>query len=249
VFSVRVLGSGTGVPCLERCGPGYFIRIGRTTALVDCGNGAVHQLLRAGEQVAGLDAVFVTHAHADHISDLVPLIHALILDPERSKPLRIIGPDGFSDLCQRLILPLTGVPDSFEIRVADASKRFTWAECQVLTTSTVHSRRLASVAYRFEYRQRSVVFSGDTDDDLDLSIFAQGADLLVLDCSFTDAMKAEGHLAAGECGRLAARASARRVLLSHIYAGTEPAELRIEQCKTYYSGPVQLAEDLMELTV
>jgi ribonuclease BN (tRNA processing enzyme) len=94
-----------------------------------------------------------------------------------------------------------------------------------------------------------VVFSGDTDDDLGLSIFAQGTDLLVLDCSFTDAMKEEGHLAAGECGRLAARACARRVLLSHIYTGAEPDEVRIEQCRTYYSGPVQLAEDLMELTV
>jgi ribonuclease Z len=209
----------------------------------------VHQLLRAGELVSGLDAVFITHTHADHIGDLVPLIHALNLDRERSKPLRMFGPTGFSDLCQRLILPLVGEPRSYEVRIADAAKELVWAECQVKTTSTAHSKRLASIAYRFECRQRSVVFSGDTDDDIGLSIFAQGADLLVLDCSFTDAMKEEGHLAAGECGRLAARACARRVLLSHIYAGTEPDEVRIEQCKTYYSGPVQLAEDLMELTV
>jgi ribonuclease BN (tRNA processing enzyme) len=244
-----VLGSGTGVPSLERSGPAYLLRVGGASALIDCGNGAVHQMMRAGVQPSSLDAVFITHTHPDHIGDLVPLMHALILDTGRSKPLQVFGADGFSDFWQRLILPLTGVPSRFEVRVADADERFARRACQVLTTPTAHSQRLASIAYRFECRQRSVVFTGDTDDDLGLSIFARDADLLVLDCSYTDSMKEKGHLAAGECGRLAARASARRVWLSHIYRGAEPDEVRVGQCKTYYSGPVQLAEDLMQATI
>jgi ribonuclease BN (tRNA processing enzyme) len=248
-FLVTVLGSGTGIPRLERSGPGYLLRVGGASALVDCGYGALHQLLRIGQAPSGLDAVFITHAHPDHICDLLPLLHALYLAPERSKLLQIFGPPGFRELCQRSILSLTGAPTNYELQIMDAGEYFAWAGCQVLTAPTVHSQRLASVAYRFESQRRAVVFSGDTDLDDGLSTLAHGADLLVLDCSYPDAGKVTGHLTAGECGRVAARADARQVLLSHIYPCDEPDEVRIEQCRACFSGSVLLAADLMELRV
>ena len=55
---------------------GYLIEEGDTAVLMDCGNGVFSKLRRYRDYVA-VDAVVLSHLHADHFLDLVPFIYAL----------------------------------------------------------------------------------------------------------------------------------------------------------------------------
>jgi ribonuclease BN (tRNA processing enzyme) len=249
-LTVTVLGSGTGIPSVDRCGPGYLLEAHRLVALVDCGPGVVRQLARAGRSLAALDAVFITHVHPDHVSDLVPLLHALILSRgARTRPLDLFGPPGFAEFVAQRVISVSGEPKGFELRVDEVDQELYYRDCAITTAPTVHVPDLASIAYRFEADARSVVFSGDSDTCHELEALASGADLLILDCSYPDELKAEGHLSSSECGRLAASAGARTVLLSHIYPTDVAATARVDECRAQFDGEVILAEDLLELNL
>ena len=249
-LTVTVLGSGTGVPSLDRCAAGYLVETVGQTALLDCGPGVVRQVLSAGRDVTDIEAVFVTHTHPDHVADLVPLFHALnLLDQPRDEPLRLYGPSGIAEFVEQRVIPVSYPPQAFELSMEEVSDQFHWGEVLVTVEETVHTERLPSLAFRFEAGGRSVVFSGDGEDSPGLRSLAAAADLLVLDCSFPNRRKVPGHMSAGECGRLAHAAGAQRVLLSHLYP-TAPADGdRVTECRAHFSGEVLLAEDLMVLEV
>jgi len=248
--ALTVLGSGTAVPSLERCSSGYLLRTPGFAALVDCGNGVLRQLLRTRQPYAELDAVFITHTHADHVADLVPLLHALnLLDPPRTLPLHLFGPPGIVDFVERCVLPVSSSPTSYDVRIAEVEASSHFCDATVITSPTVHTRSTASVAYRFEVCGHVIVLSGDADTDPSLARLAYGADLLILDCSFPNALKTAGHLCAGECGRLAHMAQVHTVVLSHLYPTSVPDAVRVEECREHFAGEIILAEDLLELSL
>jgi ribonuclease BN (tRNA processing enzyme) len=242
-----VLGSGTGVPSLTRNAPGYYVRALDQDILVDCGSGTLLQLERAGSSYRTIDAVFLTHTHPDHIGDLIPLIHALKVTPgfRREKPLPIFGPAGFLEFYTKYISPVVTRPKHFSVEVREVDSEFDFAGVRCLTSPTVHSNRLNSIAYRLEDGDKALVLSGDCDYDTGIVELSRQADLLVLDCSCPDALKFPGHLSATECGRVGTEAGVKRLLLSHLYPVVGAEDTRLDECRSVFPGDVQLAEDLM----
>ncbi len=83
---------------------GYLVEDGGTSVLLDCGNG-VFGKLRERIDYVDVDAVVITHVHADHFIDLVPFSYALLLAP-RQQPVPVAGHPGTSDPGRpRLIVP------------------------------------------------------------------------------------------------------------------------------------------------
>ncbi|MEO5364336.1 MAG: ribonuclease Z [Magnetococcus sp. DMHC-8] len=245
-----ILGSGTGIPSLQRQAPGYLLEVDGQRWLIDCGSGTLLQLERLQKGFYGLDGAFITHTHADHIGDLLPLVHAFRLPGlARSAPFHLYGPPGFVDFFEQRIAPVAAVPDRFPFLVNEIPAILSWAGLTIRSQPTLHSDRLASVAYRFEKDDRSVVFTGDCDYDPALIAFAAGADVLVVDCSTLDAEKVKGHLSAGLVGLVAARAGVGRLIPTHLYPIAAPDSQRVAECRIHFAGPVTLAEDLMEFTV
>ncbi|MBF0307960.1 MAG: MBL fold metallo-hydrolase [Magnetococcales bacterium] len=244
---LTVLGSGTGIPSARRNAPGYLLETGGgQTVLLDCGSGTLRQMERFGHSFATLAGVCITHQHPDHIGDLVSLLHACRLPGlQRREPLPIYGPAGFGRFYEQFILPVSGLPSQFEVRMQETHQPFELGGMQVRFAPTVHSERFASQGYRFEADGRVVVCSGDCDWGEAILELAKGADLLVLDCSTLQANKAPGHLSALQCGLLAQQAGVARVLLSHFYPIEGPDELRRTECAVSYSGECLLAEDGM----
>jgi ribonuclease BN (tRNA processing enzyme) len=248
---VIVLGSGTTVPSSLRSAPGYYLECNGQEFLIDCGSGALVQLARAGRSYRTIDGVFVTHTHPDHIGDLIRLIHALKFTPgfQREQALRLFGPAGFPAFFETHVVPLVGKPGHFSVEVTEVEATFELSGMGVRTAPTVHAASLNSVSYRFEDGHRSVVFSGDCDYDRGIVELSRDTDLLVLDCSFPDALKMRGHLSASECGKVAKQANVKRLLLSHLYPVPRDQDQRLEQCRSIFDGDVRLAEDLMEIEV
>ncbi|GAB0057610.1 Ribonuclease BN [Candidatus Magnetaquicoccaceae bacterium FCR-1] len=249
-MKVIVLGSGTGVPSLRRGSPAYWLGVDDRQYLIDCGSGTLLQLERIGASFRDLDGAFITHVHADHIGDLTPMVHAMRLPGlTREKPFTLHGPPGFTDFFNRIIAPVAAPPTRFPFLVQDAPLAWNMNGLTILSHPTPHSDRFASRAYRFEHQGRAIVFSGDTDWDDGLAGFLTGADLALLECSTLDDDKVEGHLTPGLCGRLAAMARVRRLLLTHFYPIDGPDSLFLDQCRAQFSGELGLAEDRLSVEI
>ena len=216
---------------------------------MDCGSGTLRQLLRSKNPYQDLDGVFVTHIHPDHIGDLIPLIHALKVTPgyRRESPLRLFGPSGFKTYFEQCVAPVATKPKHFDIEVIEVSESFDVDDVSVTTCPTLHSDSVQSVAYRFAAAGRTIMVSGDCDYDSAIVALARNVNILVLDCSFPDALKIPGHLSAGECGRIAAQANVHTLVLSHLYPVPPLNDSRLEEAKDACDAEVCLAEDLMVL--
>ena len=248
-MKLTILGSGTGVPSIDRSSPAYLLEARDQQYLIDCGSGTLRQLLRAGKRCEFIDAVFITHTHPDHIGDLIPLIHALkiTLGFRREKPLYLIGPPGFPGFYEECVASVATAPKNFDIKVQEAQSALEFAGLRVMTIPTVHSDKLNSIAYRFEQDGQTLVLSGDCDYDPGIVALAKDADILVIDCSFPDGLKVQGHLSAGECGRIAQEAGVHTLILSHLYPVDESDDTRLNEAREACDCAVCLAEDLMAM--
>ena len=245
-----ILGSGTGIPSLERNAAGYFLEAGGMELLIDCGSGTLLQMERVKKNFRTLDVVLITHTHADHIADLTPLIHALRLPGlKREKPLHIYGPPGFKQFFETIVAPVARPPDRFPTLVIEAESEWTLSTLNFRSCPTVHTERMASVAYRIQEGEKSLVFSGDCDYDLNLIDFARDADLMILDCSTLDENKVQGHLSSGLGGMIAAKAGVKKLIPTHFYPISGPDSLRKQECEVQFRGQVVLAEDRMPFQV
>ena len=250
-MKIIILGSGTGVPSLKCNAPGYYLAALGKEILIDCGSGSLLRLERSGLSYTTLDAVFFTHAHPDHVGDLLPLIHALKVTPgfRREKRLSLFGPRGFVEFFRRNIITVASLPKHFSVEAMEIGDFFEFDGLRCFTTPTVHSDTLHSVAYRFEVDTRAVVFSGDCDYDQGIVQHAKQADLFIVDCSFPQALKMAGHCSASECGQLAKQANVKQLVLSHLYPIVGREDTRLAECREIFSGSVKLAEDLMEFQI
>jgi ribonuclease Z len=95
-LSVFFAGTAGSVPSARRGLPAILIRLGGERLLFDCGEGTQRQLLRS-VGLPDLDAIFLTHFHADHWLGLPGLLKSFALR-ERSQPLTVYGPRGLGEL-------------------------------------------------------------------------------------------------------------------------------------------------------
>ncbi len=246
---LKILGSGTCVPSSGRSSPANYIKIKSTGILVDCGAGTLAQLVKTKLDYRTIDVVCISHYHTDHISDLNPLIQALSWTPkfDRKKDLVLIGPKGFREFYNRYLKPISGSPrpNTYKIIVKEISNKLNFKDFSIYSFKTKHSRE--SVAYKFVQGSKSLVISGDTDFDKNLSKFAKNSDVLVLECAFANKDKEKGHLIPKECGQIAKLADTKKLILTHIYP-LGSGEERLKEARMVFPKTI-LAKDLMNINI
>ncbi len=245
-----VLGSGTSVPVADRALPGYAVRAGGLSILLDGGAGTNRQLARAGVSLLELDLLCYTHRHLDHVSDLPQLLFTLHIPRfGRQKPLTIVGPPGFRayvEELRRLSAPWLDAPYGLEVReLLDES--LTIGEVRIEARETRHVK--PSVAYRIEHGGRTLVYSGDTGECPEIVEAGRGADLLLLECAQPDEDPIDIHLTPTQCGRIAAAAAPGRLVLTHFYPAVLETDIAGRVRRAGYAGPLALAEDLRRYAV
>ena len=75
-MKLTILGSGNAVPTKHRSSSAYLLEASGVHFLIDAGSGTVRRLLEHEYHLGGINHILLTHTHPDHISDLVPLLHA-----------------------------------------------------------------------------------------------------------------------------------------------------------------------------
>jgi ribonuclease BN (tRNA processing enzyme) len=246
-----ILGSGTGVPSLKRGSPGFLIKAGKQSILLDSGSGTLGKMLRAGITYKEVDAVLYSHIHPDHSADLVPLIFACKYhDDPRTKDLRILGGRGFRDFFNGL----SGVygtwiePETFRIHIQEViADDIQIGDVWITSIPLEHAPE--SVGYRLTSpKGRTVVYSGDTEYCRNIVELARGADLLIVECSFPEGKQVKGHLTPSLAGRIALEAGCTQLVLTHLYPPCDQSDIRGE-CHAVFPGEVLLAEDMMRIAI
>ena len=248
-MEIFVLGSGVGVPNIKRGYPGLFINSDTERILIDPGPGSVRQLKKAGYSCNDVDSVVVTHFHPDHCVDVIALLFACKYPLElREEGLSIIGAAGLNDF-YRQIIALFGdaiEPEAFELHLKEVREEVILNSGAELTIKpVVHSDYAIGIRYR-NGDGRILCYSGDTDYCANIVKLAQKADLLILECSFPDEGKVDGHLTPSYAGRIAREAEAKRLVLTHLYPVCNDYDI-VSQCKKEFGGEIQIAEDLMKI--
>jgi ribonuclease Z len=198
---VVLCGTGSPLPDKDRAGACTAVLAGGEFVLVDIGPGAWESADLAGLPTGDLSAVLLTHFHSDHIGDLGEAITQSWI-AGRARPLDVYGPegttrvvDGFdqayaADAHYRTVhhgesyMPAAAEPAvGHDVALADTPDAdavvFDRNGLRVTMFRVHHDPVTPAVGYRFDYKGRSVVVSGDTAKSASVAKHAAGADLLI----------------------------------------------------------------------
>jgi ribonuclease BN (tRNA processing enzyme) len=246
-----IVGSGTGIPSLRRGSPGLLLISESSKVLIDSGSGTLRRMLEVGITYHDVDLLLYTHIHPDHISDLVPILFACkYSDLPREKDLLCVGGAGFKHFFNKLkkVYGSWIEAQSYHLTIKEISQKpLSFRDLTIFAKPMAHLPE--SVGYRIEFNDgKSMAISGDTDYCKNIIDLASEVDLLVLECSFPDEKKVEGHLTPSMAGKIGLESRCKRLLLIHLYPICDQFDI-LKECRQIYQGDVILGEDLMRIKI
>ena len=274
-------GPGPTVPGRTRHMTSHVMVSNAAAYVLDCGLGVTNQFARTGLAFTAVRSIFITHHHPDHNVEYGPF---LLLGWVQGLPssLRIFGPPPLKQITNDFlhaykstidfwvedlkVKPLVP-PDVNELSVPGTVMQD--ENVKVSATIVQHPPVRPALAYRFDFRDRSIAFSGDTAPVEAVSRLAKGADILVHEAMYVAALEAyiRGRIAKGspirfddfmthmkadhspaeDVGRIAQEAGVKTLVLSHLTPGIDgiPDETWRAAAAKHFRGDIVVARDLM----
>jgi len=235
---LTVLGCAGTFPGPESPCSGYLVEQDGFRLVLDLGAGALGALQRHVD-LLDVDAVYVSHLHADHCIDLVAYSYARRYHPDGVPPrLPVYGPRGTAErICNAFEEPpADGLLDVYDFREVPPGR----LEIGPFAVSTVRSNHPVEChSIRLEAGGRSLTYSGDTGVCPELVELARGTDLFLCESSWTHGPDNPPgiHLSGREAGEHAAAAGAGLLLLTHIVAWASPDDV-VAEARAAFDGEV-----------
>ncbi len=215
----------------------------------DLGPGALGNIRRSRIETERLSTVYISHCHADHISDLIPFLWAIQIDG-RKNPLHITGPPGFKVTFQKL-RECTNTPDTFfTFPLTITEMQFGDTAGSIHTCRTDHS--IPTLAFRLDSGGKSICYGADTIYCPAVIELARDVDLLVHEATFLQDQAAIAELTKHSTARMAGKsgreAKAKRLALFHIPPPNDHREEEfLREATQEYGSEVMLATDLARI--
>tara|TARA_E500000081_G_C6113572_1_gene344018 strand:- start:648 stop:1706 length:1059 start_codon:yes stop_codon:yes gene_type:complete len=179
-LSAAVCGSRSPLPSPGRAETCILVAAGDDLFVVDIGDGSNQNLRSWNIDFRNIEAVLITHLHSDHIADLPGLHQNAWVVGERSSKLKVFGPEGVDQFTQGIemayahdyvfrnehhgdaVAPLEYA--GFDTSVIDLNNPviFDNGELKITAFRVVHEPIEPALGYKFEYKGRSLVITGDT---------------------------------------------------------------------------------------
>jgi ribonuclease BN (tRNA processing enzyme) len=249
--------------------------------VVDCGLGVTWQYAQTGIRFPALRSIFITHHHADHNIEYGPLlvigwINGMHLD------VRAFGPPPLKQMTEDFLRAYKTTVDfwsedlkmkplvTIDVQEVSAAGPVTQDEnVKVSAIIVEHPPVKPALGYRFDFKDRSIVFSGDTAATEAVAKMAKGADVLVHEAMYVPAVETyiRGEIAKGrpikfedlmahmkadhtpveDVGRIAQEAGVKTLVLSHLTPavdGINDDTWRAAAAKNF-SGQIIVGKELM----
>ena len=290
---IALCGTGSPLPDPTRAGPCSAIIAGDRLFIVDAGEGSTRNLAYMGIPAGRIEAIFLTHFHSDHIDGLPPLMLQRWGYSSTLTPTPIHGPTGVDKVVdgfraayvldfgyrvahhsERIMPPGgsggKGIPFALPpVGQGDQVVVLDDKGLKVTAFRVNHAPVEPAVGYRFDYKGRSIVISGDTNVSASLVAAAKGADILVhealqpkllklLESQFeskkmdqlTHVMRdiVNYHTTPEQAAAQASAAGAKQLVFNHVipplpFRYAYPAFMG--DAKDFYKGPMTVGEDGM----
>ena len=273
--ALQVLGSGGPIAEAGRAGTSCLLWIdGKPRLLIDAGAGSFLRFAEAGGQIATLDAILLTHLHADHAGDLAGILNSGGFEG-RSEPLPVIGPDaaprfpGTAEFLTRLLSKdsgafsynggfLDGTEDKPRLAPRDITTaegfagptRLDLSDDYSVVAHPVNHGVVPALGYVIKVGGQTIVITGDqsaSSEKFAAYLIASGPAILFAHhvINGEDGQPRGLHRTPAQIGELAGTIKPGRLVLTH---NMERSLGRIEDSLTAigqgYKGPVSVAEDL-----
>jgi ribonuclease BN (tRNA processing enzyme) len=238
---------------------GYLVEEDDTAVLVDCGNG-VFAKLRERIDYVDVDAVVLSHLHADHFLDLVPYAYALTYAP-RQQPVpvdrwpgtdcpacpELHAPPGARDLFRRVVGAWGNedlIEKAFELREYDPADEIEIGPIRIVFQPVPHFTETFAMSISSANGSGRIVYGADSSPTDALADFARDADLMLVEATLPRPERTgmRGHLTAGEAGGHARGAGAKRLVLVHISDELDAGAAR-DAAAEAFGGPVEVARE------
>lgn len=286
---VALCGTGSPLPNADRAGACTAIIAGKRIFVVDAGEGGARNISMMGIPNGRIERLFLTHFHSDHIDGMGPMMLLRWTGSSATAPLPVHGPEGVAAVIAGFnavyaqdnqyrtahhgaaIAPPSGagaraIPFAL---TGDSAVVFDDGGVKVTAFRVDHDPVVPAVGYRFDYKGRSVVISGDTAKSMNLENVAKGADLLLhealqprLVAKMTAALEKRSlentakitrdiidyHASPEDAAQSAARAGVRELVFTHI---VPPVPVRffypafVGRSADSFDGKIVVAEDGM----
>jgi len=254
---VALCGTGSPLPNADRAGACTVIIAGKRIFVVDAGEGGARNISMMGIPNGKIEGIFLTHFHSDHMDGLGPMMLLRWTGNAATAPLPIHGPTGVEAIVAGFntayaqdngyrtahhgadIAPPSGA-GAVAVPFAMTGESVVVLDeggLKITAFTVDHEPVSPAVGYRFDYKGRSVVISGDTAKSASLERAAKGADLLLHEAlqpklvgEMTDGLERKGikntakitrdildyHASPEEAAESAAKAGVRQLVMTHI---------------------------------
>lgn len=295
---LHVVLTGTGSPMsdIKRAGPSVAVKAGERLFVVDTGDGSARNLQVAGLNIGSLDGVFLTHFHSDHIGGLGETMLQRWAAGGNSQQLPIYGPVGTSTVIEGFriayeqdkgyriahhgeeTVPSSGAGGKaveFDLGKDPMASKVIYDTDGVKVTAfnVNHAPVYPAVGYKFEYKSRSLVISGDTVYTENLVNQSKNADVLICEAlnkelvniinenaSLTKGVTTKKitkdiqnyHITPKQAAEIAAKANASRLVLTHIIPPLPSPILTnifLGDAKKIYDGKINIGRDGMLISM
>jgi len=247
---LTIVGCAGSYPGPDAAASCYLVEHDGHRLVLDLGNGAFGPLQRHVD-VLDVDAVLLSHLHADHCMDLTSYYVFRRYHPDGHAPvIPVLGPTGSADRMARAydLPPEEGMHGEFEFR--DHAPVTELGPFRISTVRVAHP--VEAYATRIEAGGRTLVFSGDTGPCEPLVELARGADVALFEASFlsryTD-LPPDLHMTAAQAADHANRAGVGRLVLTHLVPWTPQDETLAEATSVFRGEELRLAATGLVLDV
>jgi len=243
---------------------GYLVEEDGFTILVDCGNG-VFGKLRSFRDYVDVDAIFISHLHADHFMDLVPYAFALTHAPRQqpvpvdrwpgtdnpSRPPLHAPPGSLENF--RTLGSTFGMPklieDAFHLQEYDPAETIKVGPISISFREVPHYTQTFAIEATCPSGSR-ITYGADCRPNEALVEFAADTDLLIAEATLPRPERTgiRGHLTPAEAGEHAQAAGAQRLLVTHISDELDPG-WALGEAGGKFDGPVEIAFEGLEIDV
>jgi len=242
IMRLTVVGCSGSFPGPDNPASCYLLEADGFRLVIDFGNGSLGALQKYVD-IFDVDAVCLSHLHADHCVDLYSYSVARAYSPAGPQPaIPVYGPAGTA----RRMAYIHGI-DGDDLGL---TRRFSWETLapgkQAIGPFDVQlahvNHPVETFAFRFTHGGKSLVYTGDTGETEAVPELAAGADVFLSEAAFLEApdLPPDIHLTARQAGTYANRAGVGKLVLTHLVPGINPDDARAEAAAAF-QGLLEIA--------